>query len=345
MKPMRWLVLFTFASLIGAACNQVSSDAGNSVDAGPDVANPAVVGEVTDADADADVIDVSADVFVPVIDGGSCPEPSPGPPTEVTTRTPELTAAVAAIHALRPDLAYIQLLRSEYTIGGQAPVGDGPYFRAFKTDTGYDIALVRGAGDCAAGCTIHEYWYFEVATQSDGGFTVMPVGHYDPGADHDQSCSPDAGTPMWNIPPAPNCFDAGSGIPDFSGTRSFCASGSIGTCDSNSLTTRIITADITQKVDDAGHGTLTLHGTGSADLDDKTFDATITQGAIHVFIQDMTGTGQCIDTRSLTIQLAFTKKSANGTIDLDTTHTTSCPDSGVPPYCKASTSFRIVATP
>lgn len=340
---MRWLSLIVAGSLTAAIIAACTDDpdvgaGGGASDAGRDVTRPIGTTDATVAPKDATLVEDATmleDARAP-IDGGSCPEPSEDPPSEVKTRTPDVTSAVAAAHAVRPDLGYIAKLRSEYASG------DGPYVRPFKTDTGYDLVLVRGDGDCPAGCTIHEYWYFEV-TSGPGGFTAKEVGHYVPNVDGPR-CDPDAGTPMWNTPPKPNCIDAGAGIPDYAGKRAFCISGVLGTCDGQTPTTRIVTADLSQVSGDAGFGTLTLHGIGSAAIDDRPFDAVFGKTGVFVRLEEKTGTGACIDTLHLEIDISFSGQSGNGTIRLETTHTTSCTDALSPPYCKAATQFKVVAS-
>lgn len=106
-----------------------------------------------------------------------------------------LADVIAAIHALEPPLADIAAI---YTPAGGT--GDGNFIYAYaRADGGFDVVLKRGKGDCAAGCTDNEYFYFS----TDETCRPKRVGHYRAawGADSG-ACLKVEGEPMWNHPPA-----------------------------------------------------------------------------------------------------------------------------------------------
>lgn len=82
---------------------------------------------------------------------------------------------------------------------------------------------------------------------------------------------------MWSSPVARACDDGGGPAPAITGTRAFYASGSLGTCNAATPTTRPVTIDF-------GANTVTAHGTGSPSLDEKTFDATIGRNEVHATV-------------------------------------------------------------
>ncbi|MBI2391996.1 MAG: hypothetical protein HYV09_20560 [Deltaproteobacteria bacterium] len=118
-------------------------------------------------------------------DGGpvTCPKPKavapPGP--RLTAETAKgsgvcagrtLGQAIDAAYAAMPSLKDITVLYDPEKV-----MSDGSFVHAFqKPDGGFAIVFKRGGGDCPAGCTENEYWYFE----TDAACATKQVGHYLP---------------------------------------------------------------------------------------------------------------------------------------------------------------------
>lgn len=105
-----------------------------------------------------------------------------------------LADVIAAIHVLEPSLADIVAIYAP--AGG---TGDGRFIYAYaRADGGFDVVFKRGKGDCAAGCTDNEYFYFS----TDEACRPKKVGHYRAAWGADSGACPQVeGEPMWNHPP------------------------------------------------------------------------------------------------------------------------------------------------
>ncbi len=106
-----------------------------------------------------------------------------------------LAAVIAAIHARWPELADVSRLHQPEP----RRAGDGSAIHAFTPDGGFALAFKRGGGDCPAGCTEHEYWYFT----TDATCAAEQVGHYRAGW-LSGACLTATGTPLWGLPAPPD---------------------------------------------------------------------------------------------------------------------------------------------
>ncbi len=128
--------------------------------------------------------------------GGAAPEAAPGLAIVRMDATGSgactgrsLADVIAEVHRGWPQLADIQKLRDPDRIG------DGSFIYAFAQPPGFALAFKRGGGDCPAGCTENEYWYFA----TDDRCQVQPVGHYR-AAWSTQNCLQVIGAPLWDTP-------------------------------------------------------------------------------------------------------------------------------------------------
>jgi hypothetical protein len=137
--------------------------------------------------------------------GGESPEPTaaPGAPAyDLTGPGPgacansTLEAVIAGVHRSWPELTDVtRLSRPDPDRGG----GDGSRIYAFLQEQAFALAFRRGGGDCPAGCTENEYWYFV----TDDTCTARQVGHYR-AAWATGTCLSAAGAPLWGLPSPPD---------------------------------------------------------------------------------------------------------------------------------------------
>jgi hypothetical protein len=106
-----------------------------------------------------------------------------------------LAGVIAQVHAAWPQLGDVQRL---YQPRAGRRGGDGSYVYAFIGPHGFALAFRRGGGDCPAGCTENEYWYFD----TDERCAARQVGHYRAGWETG-ACLSTAGAPLWGVPAAP----------------------------------------------------------------------------------------------------------------------------------------------
>lgn len=112
-------------------------------------------------------------------------------------------AVIAAIGQGWPELSNINQIHLPSSLG------DGSFIYAFQVPGGFRLVVKRGGGDCPAGCTENEYWYFV----TDEACTPKKVGFFStaPGT---PNCIRVSGEPLWDVPNAPNlasrCVGGGS---------------------------------------------------------------------------------------------------------------------------------------
>jgi hypothetical protein len=103
-----------------------------------------------------------------------------------------LSQVLRAIEELRPDLNDVTTLYAPDPNRG----GDGSFKYAFlRPNGGFAVAVKRGGGDCPAGCTINDYWYFETGP----GCEVLEIGEAHRG---EEGCMDPDQLPRWGIPRA-----------------------------------------------------------------------------------------------------------------------------------------------
>ena len=112
-------------------------------------------------------------------------------PCAVTT----LGDVLAAIRNANPPLADILTIYNPATA-----TTDGSFIYAYDVGVlGFDVVFKRGLGDCPAGCTENEYWYFS----TDGACQPVSAGHYH-AAWGTGSCLMVDGAPLWGRPTPPD---------------------------------------------------------------------------------------------------------------------------------------------
>jgi hypothetical protein len=107
-----------------------------------------------------------------------------------------LSGVIAQVHAAWPQLGDVHRL---YQPRAGRIGGDGSAVHAFAGPRGFALAFRRGGGDCPAGCTENEYWYFT----TDERCAAAQVGHYRAGWESG-TCLSTAGAPLWGVPAAPD---------------------------------------------------------------------------------------------------------------------------------------------
>ena len=105
-----------------------------------------------------------------------------------------LAQIIAWVHRDRPELADVSRLYLPDPNRG----GDGSFVYAFEQESGFALAFRRGGGDCPAGCTENEYWYFV----TDDACKPEQIGHYR-AEWQTGTCVTISGAPLWGLPQAP----------------------------------------------------------------------------------------------------------------------------------------------
>jgi hypothetical protein len=183
--PLLGLALSLFAGCGGAAAGDPGADA--SADGRTDGSAP----------SDAPRSDATLGTHDGVIANGAAPGrylTNPRATGAGACAGKTLDDVIAAIHALEPSLADVV---SIYAPAGGASGGSCIYAYV-RADGGFDVVLKRGKGDCSAGCTDNEYFYFS----TDEACQPEAVGHYREAWGVDSgSCLHVEGEPMWSHPP------------------------------------------------------------------------------------------------------------------------------------------------
>ncbi|MEO8903584.1 MAG: hypothetical protein ABI627_18850 [Polyangiaceae bacterium] len=216
--------------------------------------------------------------------GNACQQRQDLPPGVATVRLSKLGSgvcagttladAIAQVRALRPDLSDVtELYASNPDVGG-----DGSYIYAFaEAGGGFALAFKRGGGDCPAGCTVNDYWYFE----TDAACQIQAVGE----THSEELCTPADQQPRWGVPAAvaPRYICGADLSPvQLSGEYNLVACGTAEACSPVGGQKRspprvlpsTLSLSIQQDPSDLSQGTVTLSGTGEALLDAQPFPAT-----------------------------------------------------------------------
>jgi hypothetical protein len=209
------------------------------------------------------------------------------------------------IHADHPELADIQALYAPDPERG----GDGSFIYAFQREDGtFALVFKRGGGDCPAGCTENDYWYFDTVDQcvvKDAGYTRRYF---------DGQCLPADQLPMWGIPPAAppeSICDANNDAQDVSGDYSVSMCGQATACATAKDGARpmalpgLLRLHVAQDPDDLAHGTVTLNGTGDPWLDDRELPADFQRRRFHVELHADNLPAMCIEQEDVTLDYDF----------------------------------------
>lgn len=242
-----------------------------------------------------------------------------------------LGGVLDAIHAAHPELADIA------TIYDPAPgaIGDGSFVYPFALpDGGFAIVFKRGGGDCPAGCTENEYWYF----RTDAACVPSSVGHYHP--TFGPKCITIDGSPMWATPNAldPASICAADLTPqDVSGTYALCADGKRTACTDKAGAESFVpiasalTMTIAQRAGDRSKGTVTLAGTGHPLIDGVPLDATFERRRFDAKLDFSNLPAECPRQYQIEVRYDFEGIAIPGHLHLFETMTLACPGSA---YCK-----------
>jgi hypothetical protein len=242
-----------------------------------------------------------------------------------------LSEVIAVIRELRPDLVDVVKLYEP----DPERVGDGSFIYAFRrADGGFAVVFKRGGGDCPAGCTINDYWYFETSAAC----AVAEIGEAH--RDFEHCMEPDQ-LPRWGIPraaqPSEIC-DADLSAQDISGNYELIACGHVNACwdgkapsESTPLPSPL-PLRIRQDPEDLSHGTVMLDGTGEPLLDGHVFDATFERRSFRVMAEYTNLPATCVEQWSLQLEYDLEGFGRNQ-LNFSMVHTPDCqghPDD----YCK-----------
>ena len=213
-----------------------------------------------------------------------------------------LQDVIAGVHAQRPELADVkELYRPDPQRGG-----DGSFIHAFSQERGFALAFKRGGGDCPAGCTDNEYWYFA----TDESCIAREVGHYRAGWDTG-SCLTTSGEPLWGIPrpPDPNIVCRADNRPQLlSGTYRARGTGSRVACTAergsspNIPVALLLSIIVTQDPADLSRGTIQIQGTGHPLIDGQPLPATFTRRRLSVSHEASNLPAACIDQHAIAFE-------------------------------------------
>lgn len=215
-----------------------------------------------------------------------------------------LAQVIAQIRAARPDLADVDALYWPDPNRG----GDGSFIYAFRRpDGGFAVVFKRGDGDCPAGCTINDYWYFETGEDC----VVEEVGEAH--RDFEHCMEPDQ-LPRWGIPRAARPSEicgADLSAQDVSGEYTFVTCGHINACTTGKEAANstalppTLSVKIVQDKADLSQGTVTFDGTGEPLLDGQAFEATFERRSFKIRKEYSNLPAQCIEQWSLEVDYDF----------------------------------------
>jgi hypothetical protein len=236
---------------------------------------------------------------------------------------------IRTVVASRPDLSDITYLHPGH------PTGDGSFIYAYSdSNGGFALIFKRAGGDCPAGCTENEYWYFETGVAC----AVTEIGHAKfppPGG-----CFPPDAKTMWGMPPPlpPYVFcGADMSTHDMSGMYSLPVCGSRRPClrsgekDVIEPVMTEVTLVVAQKPDDLGNGTVTLTGSPMPELDGTPIPATFQLKRFTGQLTASNSPSTCFAQRTVTIAYDF-DRFGESHVRVDVLDT---PDCSMPSdYCK-----------
>lgn len=282
-----------------------------------------------------------ANGFVPP-PGGDAP---PGPPTYDLTLHGQgpcsgssLEQTIAAVHKEWPELADIKVLHTN----DPNRVGDGSFIYAFALESGFALVFKRGGGDCPAGCTDNEYWYFA----TDAACAPLQVGHFK-AAWGTGACLATSGTALWGLPRAPDpavVCGADNSPTDISGVYSLTGVGTRLACTEKAAAepqmsvTVSLTLTVAQSVGDLAHGTVTVQGTGHPLIDGHPIAATFTRRRFAALSEVSNLPATCINQHTTRIDLDL-ESGTPGRLQFMETRSLDCPPSQN--YCKGQLDLQL----
>ncbi|HEY2732252.1 MAG TPA: hypothetical protein VGK52_20065 [Polyangia bacterium] len=190
------------ASVVTLGCGGVS--ASRSSGGGPADGSPGDTASATGAGggggSGADVAAGSTNVVHAEVPGPVDP-PGAYVTSETANGSPGACAGVALGNVLAAIRAANSALADIVTVYNPATATtDGSFIYTYDVGVlGFDVVFKRGTGDCLAGCTENEYWYFS----TDGSCQPVSAGHYHATWGTD-SCLTVDGAAMWGRPTPPD---------------------------------------------------------------------------------------------------------------------------------------------
>jgi hypothetical protein len=249
---------------------------------------------------------------------------------------------IAAVHQGWPDLADV----TEFYRADSNRLGDGSFIYAFTNGAGFALAFKRGGGDCPAGCTENEYWYFV----TDVACAPAMVGHYSAGW-ATGNCLTTSGKPMWGVPkpPDPATVCGADNTPGpLSGVYNFKATGSRVACTEKAgdepqvSVTSSLMLSVAQIAGDLSRGTVTVQGTGHPLIDGQPIPAVFTRRRFTATRELNNLPAMCIDQSTLQIQHDF-ESGLPGRLEFFEVRSLNCPPSQA--YCKGIISLDLTMIP
>jgi len=247
-----------------------------------------------------------------------------------------LQMAIAQAHEINRGLADISM------VSAPAAGSHGSYIYAFSTPAGgFALVFRRGGGDCPAGCTVNEYWYYE----SNAACQMEAAGHYNP--TWKDGCLEGEGSPRWGVPPEPDparLCGADNTPKDIGGTYKFTASGLQQDCGDKSMQRMVtlpITITVIQESATPEKGTAIISGTGNPRLDGVPWQATFLRRRLAVMQEMSNLPNVCLDQSMLDLNLDFETKDP-GSLNFFESHSITCPEptDGIG-YCKGSINLSL----
>jgi hypothetical protein len=245
--------------------------------------------------------------------------------------TTTLGEALEMARALRPDLSDIGELRKDrFGI-------DGSYVLAYqKPDGGFALVFKRGLGDCPAGCTANEYYYF----QTNGLCAIEAVGEYKAGYGAG-NCLSVTGVRQWGVPAAPDqasVCGADATPQNVSGARNVYVSGGVGVCPKDKPGIPVESCAklvIAQSKGDLSKGTVQLLGTGDPKLEEP-MPATFVANRFSVHTETKSGNPQCPDMTTIDLSYDPARPELGRVQNLTVRFDADCRS-----YCKEGASFTL----
>lgn len=249
-----------------------------------------------------------------------------------------LEDVIAVVHEGWPAVKDIQRIYSDQQLG------DGSFIYAFVAADGFDLAFKRGGGDCPAGCTENEYWYFA----TDSACAPSQVGHYS-AAWATGNCLMTVGQPMWGLPNPPdpvNVCGSDNRPADLNGVYKFRGMGKKIACTALAGAEPQVSVDlpltitVAQLPSDLTKGTVVIQGSGYDHVDGKAIDATFTRRRFSATVPQTNLSSTCMDSYSVDVQYDF-ESGAAGRLHVFEVKTIDCQTSQA--YCKGD--LEVALTP
>ena len=258
--------------------------------------------------------------------------------------TTTLADTLARIVADHPELGDITTIFDPSSPFG----GDGSFVYPYRpADGGFAIVFKRGSGDCPAGCTDNEYWYFETRAAC----APVQVGHYHPAwvQGPNGNCLSKDGDAMWGSPPPPDpviVCGASLAPEDIQGTHRFRACGQRVPCSDKAApgetVDTTITVEVTQNAGDPTTGTVRITGSGNVLVDGRALPATFQKRRFAVSEEYSNLPSACPEQHTLVLRYDF-EGFGERTLSLEEMATPDCGSPGV--YCKGSLNLGLSSIP